>query len=71
MKRWLALEKKRKGVIKMLLLYNRFAVMPHLCCKCKKYIWLEPYRRADVLFMDRFLKSNICRGCLTKYGIAE
>lgn len=55
----------------MMLLCNRFAVVPHLCCKCKKYIWLEPYRRADVLFMDTFLKSNICRGCLPKYGIAK
>lgn len=55
----------------MMLLCNRFAVVPHLCHKCKKYIWMEPYRRADVLFIDTFLKSNICRGCLPKYGIAK
>lgn len=55
----------------MLLLYNRFAAVPHLCCNCKKYIWLESYRRADVLIMDKFLKSNICRECLTKYCIAK
>ena len=55
----------------MMLLYNRFAVVPHLCCDCKKYIWLEPYRRADVLTMDKSLKSNICGRCLPKYGITK
>ena len=55
----------------MLLLYNRFAIVPHLCYDCKKYIWLEPYRRADSLIIDKFLKKNICRKCLPKYGIAK
>ena len=55
----------------MLLLYNRFAIVPHLCYDCKKYIWLEPYRRADVLIMDKFLKKDICRECLPKYGITK
>lgn len=55
----------------MLLLYNRFAIIPHLCYDCKKYIWLEPYRRADVLIMDKFLKKNICRECLPKYDITK
>ena len=55
----------------MLLLYNRFAIVPHLCYDCKKYIWLEPYRRADTLIKDNFLKKNICRKCLSKYGIAK
>ena len=55
----------------MLLLYNRFAIVPHLCYDCKKYIWLEPYRRADTLIIDKFLKKNICRKCLHKYGITK
>mgnify|MGYP007102637264 CR=1 FL=1 len=27
---------------------NRFAFIPHLCLECKRYIWLEGYRRAEV-----------------------
>ena len=48
---------------------NRFAIVPHLCSECKRYIWMEPYRRADVWknFADRFLKENICKRCLPKF----
>lgn len=28
--------------------YNRFAVFPVMCHDCHRYIWMEPYRRADV-----------------------
>ena len=55
----------------MMLLCNRFAVVPHLCYECKKYIWMESYRGANVLFADRYLKQNLCRGCLPKFGIAK
>jgi hypothetical protein len=48
---------------------NRFAFVPHLCDECKRYIWLEGYRRADVWknFIDRFIKENICKNCLIKF----
>lgn len=32
----------------MMLSCNRFAFIPHLCLECKRYIWLEGYRRAEV-----------------------
>ena len=50
---------------------NRFALIPHLCLECKRYIWLECYRRAEVYkkFIDKPIKENICKDCLTKFGI--
>lgn len=55
----------------MMLICNRFAFVPHLCLECKRYIWLEGYRRAEIwkTFMDRPIKENICKGCLTKFDI--
>lgn len=44
----------------MIFSYNRFAAIPHLCHECKKYIWLEPYRRGEIIKYDRFIKENIC-----------
>lgn len=50
---------------------NRFAVVPHMCSECKRYIWLESYRRSDVwkLFVGRYVKENICKSCLKKFDI--
>lgn len=52
---------------------NRFALVPHLCLECKRYIWLEGYRRAEVwkTFIDRpiSIKENICKDCLTKFDV--
>ena len=55
----------------MLLLCNRFAFVPHLCFECKRYIWLESYRRAEVWknFIDRPIKENICKDCLKKFYV--
>ena len=53
----------------MMLLCNRFALVPHLCPECKRYIWLESYRRADVWKHDRFIMENICKTCLTKFDV--
>ena len=55
----------------MMLSCNRFAFVPHLCDECKRYIWLEGYRRADVWknFIDRFIKENICKNCLIKFDV--
>ena len=55
----------------MMLSCNRFAFVPHLCYECKRYIWLEGYRRADVWikFADRSIKENICKSCLTKFNV--
>lgn len=55
----------------MMLLCNRFAFVPHLCLECKRYIWLEGYRKAEVWksFIDRPIKENICKGCLTKFDV--
>lgn len=50
---------------------NRFAFVPHLCDECKRYIWLEGYRRADVWknFIDVSFKENICKNCLIKFDV--
>ena len=32
----------------MIFRFNRFAIFPVMCNCCKRYIWLAPYRRADV-----------------------
>ena len=55
----------------MMLSCNRFALTPHLCLECKRYIWLEGYRRAEVWkkFIDRPIRENICKGCLTRFDI--
>lgn len=54
-----------------MLVCNRFAILPHMCSECKRYIWLEGYRRADVykLFADRYIKENICRNCFKKFDV--
>lgn len=46
---------------------NRFAIIPHMCHECKRYIWIEPYRRADVFKHDRYFMENICKQCLPKF----
>ena len=46
---------------------NRFAIIPHMCNECKRYIWLESYRRADMWKHDRFIMENICKKCLPKF----
>ena len=62
----------------MMLSYNRFAFIPHLCLECKRYIWLEGYRKADVLKRIRDsglftlykpVKENICKDCLTNIDV--
>ena len=55
----------------MMFLCNRFAILPHMCLECKRYIWLEGYRRADVYrpFAGRYIKENICKTCLTKFDV--
>lgn len=55
----------------MMLLCNRFALAPHLCYECKRYIWLEGYRRSDVYksFAGRYITENICKNCLTKFDV--
>ena len=41
----------------MMISCNRFALIPHSCLECKRYIWLEGYRRAKV--MKKFI--DICQ----------
>ena len=57
----------------MMFVCNRFAVVPHMCSECKRYIWLEGYRRSDVwkLFPGRYIKENICKSCLKKFDIVS
>lgn len=57
----------------MMLVCNRFAFVPHLCLKCKRYSWLEGYRRAEVWenFIDKPIKGNICKECLKKFDICS
>jgi hypothetical protein len=56
----------------MMLSCNRFAFVPHLCSECKRYIWLESYRKANVWknFINRSIKENICKSCLVEFGVA-
>lgn len=51
--------------------YNRFAVFPVMCHDCHRYIWMEPYRRADMWhnLLDRYVKKTICNECLKKYDV--
>lgn len=51
--------------------YNRVAVIPVMCMDCHRFIWLEPYRRADTfsLLAGRYLKKNLCNECLKKYDV--
>lgn len=55
----------------MMLICNRFAFVPRLCLECKRYIWLEGYRRAEIWknVTDRPIEENICKGCLTKFDL--
>lgn len=55
----------------MMLSCNRFAFVPHLCLECKRYIWLEGYRKAKVWkeISNMYIKENICKSCLTKFDI--
>lgn len=51
--------------------YNRVAVLPVMCADCHRFIWLEPYRRADTFsfWAGRYLKKNLCNECLKKYDV--
>ena len=58
----------------MKLIYNRFALIPFHCTDCHRYIWLEPYRKAEVCniispLVPCFTKKKICSDCLPKYDI--
>ena len=57
----------------MMLSCNRFALVPHLCLECKRYIWLEGYRKAKVWKknLNTPIKENICKSCLTKFDIGK
>ena len=52
---------------------NRFAFIPRLCLECKRYIWLEGYRKAEVWnkTIGRPIKENICKSCLIKFDVRE
>lgn len=53
----------------MITRFNRFAIFPVLCNCCKRYIWLSPYRRADVWYAmpGRYWKERICGRCIDAY----
>lgn len=46
---------------------NRFAFFPHLCDDCKRYVWMESYRKSSVWVMDRFIPKTLCKECLKRY----
>lgn len=50
---------------------NRFAIIPVSCYDCHRYIWLEPYRKAEVYhsWIGEFIKQIICNECLKKYNL--
>ena len=49
--------------------FNRFAILPKLCHNCKLYIWMEPYRKAEIenSFGNNLFKSTICKRCIDRY----
>ena len=52
--------------------FNRFAIIPFHCTSCHRYIWLEPYRRAEVYrpvapCVPSFYKENWCKECTEKH----
>lgn len=57
----------------MMLSCNRFTFIPRLCLECKRYIWLEGYRKAEVWkeAINKPIKENICKSCLIKFDVRE
>lgn len=57
----------------MMLLYNQFAFIPRLYLEGKRYIWFKGYRKAKIWnkTIDRPIKENICKSCLTKFDVGE
>ena len=55
----------------MMLSCNRFALVPHLCLECERYIWLEGYKKAKVWkkISNMYIKENICKHCLAKFDV--
>lgn len=54
----------------MMTKFNRFSLTPKLCHICKRYIWLEPYRKSEILslyFDNHGYKSTICKRCIDKF----
>lgn len=52
----------------MILLCNRFALIPHMCDSCKRYVWMESYREADVWepLINEYLTETFCMECAQK-----
>lgn len=50
-------------------MFNRFAIIPHMCSDCHRYFWLEKYRKAECWekCADRFIKKRLCNECIKKY----
>lgn len=49
---------------------NRFAIVPHKCYRCKKYVWLEGYRHDHVWeeqCSPHWISVNICNNCINRY----
>ena len=51
--------------------FNKFAIIPVMCTRCHRYIWLEKYRRADIFHfgLGRYWIGNICSDCIKKYDV--
>lgn len=51
--------------------FNRMAILPVLCTDCKRFIWMEPYRRASTWnwLAGRYLDKNICNECIKNYDV--
>jgi len=48
---------------------NRFSIIPHYCDKCKRYFWLVPYRKQEMIGKDiagTFYNVNLCNECSSK-----
>ena len=51
--------------------YNRFALLPTLCTECKRYIFLEPYRKGEKYhyLAGRYLPVKVCNDCISKFDV--
>ena len=49
-------------------IFNRFALVPHMCYKCRNYFWLEKYRKTLIWdkYAEKFFNEPVCKDCTNK-----
>ena len=54
--------------------HDRFALIPIRCTECRRYIWLERYRKAEINrvitpYFPGIIKRRICNDCISDWVI--